>query len=179
MRSSISPANFRRLAGLFFVMLLSAMTFGCASTSTTIVDQEVVTNSKPMASYKSLVVRDFELKRELYTDSADTSQSTRDLLYDQYPSILAENIVRYVKARHTYQDVSRSGQVTATTLVLKGRFTRVGRFRVSIVGTLHDGVSDEEVALFSQTLWDVFDTTGNLSQLSSEIAGFIDRIQYK
>jgi hypothetical protein len=139
----------------------------------------VVTNQKHMASYKSLIIRDFELKSELYTDTPDAGMSDRELRYVQIPSLLAENIERYVKARNTYRNVSRNGQPTATTLVLKGRFTRVGRFRISIVGTLHDGASDQEVAFFRQTLWDVFDSSGTINLLSREVADFIDRIQYK
>jgi hypothetical protein len=142
-------------------------------------DEEVVTNQKHMSSYKSLIIRDFELKNELYTTAPDSEMSDRDRRFSQIPPLLAEGIERYVKARHTYRDVSRSGQPAATTLVLKGRFTRVGRFRISIVGTLHDGANDHEVAFFRQTLWDVFDTTEAINLLSREVADFIDRIQYK
>jgi hypothetical protein len=162
-----------------FAVLLSALMLGCAVTSTTILDEEVVTNQKHMASYKSLIIRDFELKSELYTDVPDTKMSDRERRYSQIPSLLAENIERYVKARQTYRNVSRSGQPTATALVLKGRFTRVSRFRISIVGTLHDGSNDQEVAFFRQTLWDVLDSTESINLLSREIADFIDRIQYK
>lgn len=179
MRSSAGPGCSRRLTGLLFALLLSALTVGCAATSTTILDEEVVTNKKHMASYKSLIIRDFELKSELYTDTPEAGMSDRERRYTQIPSLLAENIERYVKARQTYWNVSRNGQPTATTLVLKGRFTRVGRFRISIVGTLYDGASDQEVAFFRQTLWDVFDTTEAINLLSREVADFIDRIQYK
>jgi hypothetical protein len=142
-------------------------------------DEEVVSNQKHMSTYKSLIIRDFELKSELYTDTPDSGVSDRERRYAQTPSLLAENIERYVRSRKTYRDVSRSGQPTATSLVLKGRFTRVGRFRMSIVGTLHDGASDQEVAYFRQTLWDVFDTTEAINLLSREVADFLDRIQYK
>jgi len=179
MRPSAGPRCSRRLAGLLCALLLSALTVGCAATSTTVMDEEVVTNQKHMASYKSLIIRDFELKSELYTDAPDAKMSDRERRYTQIPSLLAENIERYVKSRQTYRNVSRSGQPTATTLVLKGRFTRVGRFRISIVGTLYDGASDQEVAFFRQTLWDVFDTTEAINLLSREVADFIDRIQYK
>jgi hypothetical protein len=179
MRPSAGPGSSRRLAGLLCALLLCALTVGCAATSTTILDQEVVTNQKHMASYKSLIIRDFELKSELYTDTTDAKMSDRERRYAQIPTLLAENIERYVKARRTYRSVSRNGQPDATTLVLKGRFNRVGRFRISIVGTLHDGASDQEVAYFRQTLWDVFDTTEAIDLLSREVADFIDRIQYK
>jgi len=178
-RSSAGSGCSCRFAGLLFVLLLSALTVGCAATSTTVLDEEVVTNQKHMASYKSLIIRDFELKSELYTDSPDAKQSDRERRFAQIPSQLAENIERYVKARQIYRNVSRDGQPTATTLVLKGRFTRVSRFRISIVGTLHDGASDQEVAFFRQTLWDVFDSTEAVNLLSREVADFIDRIQYK
>jgi hypothetical protein len=179
MRSSAEPGYSRRLTGLLLALLLSSLTAGCAATSTTVMDEEVVTNQKHMASYKSLIIRDFELKSELYTDVPDAKMSDRERRYSQIPSLLAENIERYVKARLTYLNVSRNGQPTATALVLKGRFTRVGRFRISIVGTLYDGASDQEVAYFRQTLWDVFDTTEAINLLSREVADFIDRIQYK
>lgn len=179
MNSSAVPGCSRRLAGLLFALLLSVLTVGCAATSTTIMDEEVVTNQKHMSSYKSLIIRDFELKTELYTDAPDAKMSDRERRYSLIPSLLAENIERYVKARHTYRDVSRTGQPTATTLVLKGRFTRVGRFRISIAGTLHDGANDQEVAFFRQTLWDVLDSTEAINLLSREVADFIDRIQYK
>jgi hypothetical protein len=179
MRSSAEPGYFRRVRGLLIALLLSSLTVGCATTSTTVLDEEVVTNQKHMASYKSLIIRDFELKSELYTDAPGAKMSDRERRYAQIPSQLAENIERYVKAHQTYREVSRDGQPTATTLVLKGRFTRVGRFRVSIVGTLHDGASDQEVAFFRQTLWDVLDSTETINLLSREVADFIDRIQYK
>src|SRR5450631_1406969 len=169
----------RRLRGWLFTLLLCALAVGCAATSTTILDEEVVTNQKHMASYKSLIIHDFELKSELYTDSPEAGMSDRERRYSQVPSLLAENIERYVKARQSYLNVSRNGQPTATTLVLKGIFTRVGRFRISIIGTLYDGASDQEVAFFRQTLWDVFDTTETINLLSREVADFIDRIQYK
>jgi hypothetical protein len=160
-------------------LLLSTLSFGCAATSTTILDEEVVTNQKHMASYKSLIIHDFELKSELYTDAPDAKLNDRERRYALIPSQLAENIERYVKARQIYRDVSRSGQPTATTLVLKGKFTRVGRFRISITGTLYDGASGQEVAFFRQTLWDVLDSTETINLLSREVADFIDRIQYK
>jgi hypothetical protein len=162
-----------------FALIIGILTVGCAATSTTVLDEEVVTNQKHMASYKSLIIRDFVLKSELYTDATEAKLSDRERRYAQIPSQLSENIERYVKARQTYRDVSRNGQPTATTLVLKGRFTRVGRFRISITGTLHDGASDQEVAFFRQTLWDVLDSTEAVNLLSREVADFIDRIQYK
>jgi hypothetical protein len=179
MRNSVRSASFCRLSGLLSALAVTALLVGCAATSTTILDEEVVTNQKHMSIYKSLIIQDFELKSELYSDTAEAGKSDRERGYAQFPSLLAENIERYVKARQTFRVVARTGPPTATTLVLKGRFTRVGRFRISIVGTLYDGASDQEVAFFRQTLWDVFDTTETISQLSRGVADFIDRIQYK
>lgn len=163
------------LCSILLVVMLSA----CAATSTTIIDEEVVTNPKPMYTYKSLVIRDFDLKRELYTDATDADMSRRESRYAQIPVELSEHIERYVKARRTYQNVSRGGRVTASTLVVTGRFTRLGRFRISVVVSLHDGSSGQEVAYFRQTLWDVIDTSETVNNLGREVADFIDRIQYK
>lgn len=162
------------------IMLLAVVVLsGCATTATTVMDEEVVTNQKPMFSYKSLVIRDFELKRELYTDVPDARMSAREHLYARIPGELAEQIQRYVRSRHIYQDVARDGAISATTLILKGRFTRMGRFRISLEAQLTDGVSGQEVAYFRQTLWDVFDTTEAIGRLGRDVADFIDRIQYK
>jgi len=158
------------------LLLISA---GCAASSTTVIEEEVVTNSKPMYSYTSLVIQDFELKRELYSDSPDTGMSQRDLLYAKLPGELTGHIERYIKSHRTYKNISRDGKPDASTLLLTGKFMRLGRFKISVVATLRDGVSGQEVAYFRQTLWDVFDTTESIGLLGREIAGFIDRIQYK
>ncbi len=160
---------------LFAVVLLS----GCAATSTTIIEEEVVTNQKPMYSYKSIVIRDFDLNRELFTDATESGMSQRERRYAKIPGELSEHIERYVKSRRTFQNVSRSGEVNASTLVLKGRFTRLGRFRASVVVNLYDGANGQEVAYFRQTMWDVIDTTETINNLGREIADFISRIQYK
>lgn len=165
----------RLLVLLFAAGSLSA----CAGTSTTIIEEEVVTNQKPMYTYKSIVIRDFDLKRELYTDARETGMSQRDRRYARIPGELSEHIERYIKSRRSYQNVSRDGQVTAETLVLKGRFTNLGRFRISVVVSLHDGANGQEVAYFRQTLWDVLDSTEAISNLGREVADFISRIQYK
>jgi hypothetical protein len=156
-------------------MLLSA----CAVTSTTITDEEVVTNQKAMATYKSLIINDFELRNELFTDSPDVGMSERERRYVHIPQLLAENIERYIKARHIYQVVSRNAQPAPRSLVLKGKFTRIGRFRISITAMLIDGENGHEVAYFRQTLWDVLDTTEGINLLGRDISDFIDRIQYK
>ena len=93
------PGGFRRLGWWLCALLLSALTAGCAATSTTMLDEEVVTNQKHMASYKSLIIRDFELKSDLYTDTPDAGMSERERRYAQIPALLAENIERYVKSR--------------------------------------------------------------------------------
>jgi len=152
---------------------------GCAASSTTIIEEEVVTNSKPMYSYTSLVIKDFELKRELYSGSPDAGMSQSDLRYARIPGELSEHIERYIKSHHIYKNISRDGNPDASTLLLTGKFNRVGRFKISVVATLRDGVSGQEVAYFRQTLWDVLDTTDSISLLGREVADFIDRIQYK
>ncbi|HXE96259.1 MAG TPA: hypothetical protein VN642_07630 [Dongiaceae bacterium] len=158
------------------LLLLSA---GCAATSTTIVEEEVVTNPKPMYSYTSLVIKDCELKRELYSNAPDSGMSQSDLRYEKLPAELSEHIERYVKSHRTYKNISRDGKADESTLLLTGKFKRLGRFKISLVVSLRDGASGQEVAYFRQTLWDVLDTTESISLLGREIADFIDRIQYK
>lgn len=143
------------------------------------IEEEVVTNPKPMYSYTSLLVQDFELKRELYTDVADARVNQRDLRYEKLPAELSDHIERYIKSRRIYKKISRDGKADAATLLLTGKFIRLGRFKISVAVSLRDGVSNEEVAYFRQTLWDVFDTTDSFSQLGREVADFISRIQYK
>ena len=132
-----------------------------------------------MYSYTSLVIQDFELKRELYSDTPNAGMSQRDLLYAKLPGELSEHIERYVKSHRTYKNISHDGEPDASTLLLTGKFKRLGRFKISVVASLRDGASGQEVAYFRQTLWDVLDTTDSISQLGREVAGFIDRIQYK
>lgn len=181
----MSPENVVRNGGIgtlmerLCIMILVGLLSGCAATTTTVMDEEVVTNQKPLSSYTSLAIHDFELKREMYTDVPDSRMGERDRRYAQIPAQLGEQIQRYVRSRHIYQEVSRNSAPSATTLVLKGKFTRMGRFRISVEAVLVDGGSGEEVAYFRQTLWDVFDTTDGIGQLGREIADFIDRIQYK
>lgn len=164
----------------FLTILLCAMFLaGCAVSSTTVLDEEVVTNQKPMSSYKSLVVREFELRRELFTDVPEARMDERDKRYSLIPGQLADQIARYVKSHRNYQIVSRHDIPATAPLILKGRFTRMGRFRISVEALLLDGTSGQEVAYFRQTLWDIIDTTGAVGQLGQEIADFIDRIQYK
>lgn len=165
--------------GLLVLAVICLLSAGCAASSTTVVDEEVVSNQKYMSSYKSLIIRDFELKPDLYAEGTGGAPSERERRYAALPDKLAGNIERYVKARRIYKSVARDGEPTDTTLVLKGTFTRVGRFRISITATLHDGGSGQEVAYFRQTLWDVFDAPGSVSLLSRDVADFIDRIQYK
>lgn len=171
---------YRRWLGRLIIILCAwGFLSGCAATSTTIIEEEVVTNQKPMYTYKSIIIKDFELSRELYTDSAETAMSQRDRLYARIPGDLSEHVERYIKSRRLFQSVSRTGEPTASTLVVNGRFTRLGRFRVSVIVTLNDGASGQEVAYFRQTLWDVLDTTVTISDLGREVADFISRIQYK
>lgn len=159
-------------------LLLMAALAGCTATSNAVTDEEIVTNQKPMSSYTQLVVRDLELKPELYSDEGD-HLGEREQRYAQIPRQLTEQVVRYVRARRLYRNVSPQGKPTADSLVLQGRFLRVGRFRISIEAQLLDGGTGQEVAYCRQTLWDVLDTTEAVGRLAREMADFIDRIQYK
>ncbi len=174
-----NQGSFKRTLLLLCSACLLLISAGCAASSTTIIEEEVVTNSKPMYSYTSLVIRDFELKPELYTDSPDAGMGQRELRYARIPGELSEHIERYVKSHRIYKKITRDGKPDAATLLLTGKFTRVGRFKIAAVATLRDSVSGQEVAYFRQTLWDVLDTTDSISLLGHAIASFIDRIQYK
>lgn len=169
----------RRLGGLVLYLLSGLLLSGCAATSTAVMDEEIVTNPKPMATYTTLLLRDFTLKRELFTDLPDARMGERERRYARIPAQLTEQVERYVKSRRIYRSVSRDEPLSATTLVLQGKFTRMGRFRISIEAVLLDGETGKEVAYFRQTLWDVLDTTEAVGLLGREIANFIDRIQYK
>ena len=164
---------------MVLVMLVAMLLAGCATTSTTMIDEEVVTNQKPMATYTSLIIQEFTLKNALFTDSADARMDERDQRYSRIPRQLAEQIQRYLRSRHIYESVTLDGTPSAKTLVLQGRFTRMGRFRISLEATLVDGASGQEVAFFRQTLWDVFDAIESVNSLGKEVSDFIDRIQYK
>ena len=62
---------------------------GCAATSNAVTDEEIVTNQKPMSSYTSLLLRDFELKREFYSDG-DDRMGEREQRYARIPEQLTE-----------------------------------------------------------------------------------------
>jgi hypothetical protein len=174
-----SIASFRQaLLALFSVALFLAIV-GCAASSATIIEEEVVTNPRPMYSYTSLLIQDFELKRELHPDVIDVRMGQRELRYEKLPGELSDHIERYVKSHSIYKNISRDGKADASTLLLTGKFIRLGRFKITVAVSLRDGVSNQEVAYFRQTLWDVFDTTDSFSQLGREVADFISRIQYK
>lgn len=170
-----------RVSFLLRLLLAAALLVpcGCATSSTAIVDEEIVTNQKPMNSYKQLLVRDFELKPELYGTIQGAPPGEQEKRYSAVPGRLSEQIIRYVKASRNYGSVVRSGTPGPATLVLGGQFTRMGRFRISIEATLKDGATGQEVAYFRQTLWDIVDTTDAVGRLAREISDFIDRIQYK
>jgi hypothetical protein len=170
---------YKKLCSLFLCLLAVALLSACAATSTTIIEEEVVTNQKPMYSYKSIVIEDFELNRELFTDATEAGMSQRERRYAKIPGELSEHIERYIKSRRNFENVSRKGSLNASTLVLKGRFTRLGRFRASVIVNLYDGATGQEVAYFRQTMWDVIDTTETINNLAREVADFINRIQYK
>ncbi|MEI7817136.1 MAG: hypothetical protein WCI45_08080 [Desulfuromonadales bacterium] len=176
----LNKAVFFRFAlrPLFCVYLLF-MCAGCAASSAAIIEEEVVTNPKPMYSYTSLLIRNLELNPKLYSDVSDNGMSQRELRYAKFPGELSEHIERYVKSHRTYNSVSRDGAPDTSTLILTGKFIRLGRFKISVVVSLLDGVTGQEVARFRQTLWDVLDTTDSFSDLGREVADFISRIQYK
>lgn len=172
------PAGIVRWGGMLCLLLALLMMAGCAATSNAVTDEEIVTNQKPMSTYTSLLLRDFELKPELYSDG-DDRMGEREQRYALIPGQLTEQILRYVKARRIYRNVSRNEKLSATTLILQGRFVRMGRFRISLEAVLLDGGTGKEVAYVRQTLWDVLDTTEAVGRLGRELADFIDRIQYK
>ena len=161
------------------IVLFMVLLTGCAATSTTIMDEELVTNPKPMSTYKTLIIRKLELRRELYSDVPEARMGAQERRYAQVPTQLAEQVQRYVKAKRIYKNVSLNGDASASTLVMKGKFTKMGRFRISLETVLLDGASGQEVAYCRQTLWDVFDTTEGIGRLGRDLADFIDRIQYK
>ncbi|WP_041532258.1 hypothetical protein [Pelobacter propionicus] len=172
------PAPIGRWCWLFMLCSVALLMTACAATSNVVTDEEIVTNQKPMATYTSLLLRDFELKRELY-DDGDERMGEREQRYERIPAQLTEQIQRYVKARRVYESVSRTTELTPKTLILQGKFIRMGRFRITIEALLLDGASGQEVAYFRQTLWDVLDTSEAVGRLGREVANFLDRIQYK
>lgn len=167
-----------RFVSLLLLLLSLLLVAGCATSSNAVTEEEIVTNQKPMVTYTSLLVRDFELKKELYSDG-DGRMDEREQRYSRIPKQLTDQILRYVRSRRIYQSVSRDEKLSPTTLILQGKFVRVGRFRISIEALLLDGGTNQEVAYFRQTLWDVLDTTEAIGRLGHEVADFIDRIQYK
>lgn len=168
----------RQLGALccLWLMLLSA---GCAASSTTRIEEEVVTNPKPMYRYTKLLIQNLELKRELYSDASDADMSERGQRYERLPEELSGHIERFVTSQKTFKKISRNEKPDAATLVLTGKFIRLGRFKISIVVNLRDGGTGQDVASFRQTLWDVMDTTDSFSDLGRETADFLYRIQYK
>lgn len=172
------PAEIMRWGALLCLLFALVAMAGCAATSNAVTDEEIVTNKKPMSTYTSLLLRDFELKRELYSDS-EGYMGEREQRYSRIPEQLTEQILRYIKSRRIYQNVSRNEKLSPATLILQGKFVRMGRFRISIEAVLLDGGTGQEVAYVRQTLWDVLDTTEAVGRLAHELADFIDRIQYK
>ena len=168
----------RSLLLLCFISLI-LLCAGCAASSTTRIEEEVVTNPKPMYNYTKLLIQDLELKRELYSDTSDATMSQRDLLYSKLPGELSGHIERFVATHQMFKKISRNGKPDAATLVLTGKFIRLGRFKITIVVNLRDGATGQEVASFRETLWDVMNTTDSFSDLGREAADFLYRIQYK
>jgi hypothetical protein len=152
---------------------------GCAASSTTRIEEEIVTNPKPMYTYTKLLIQDLELKRELYSDTSEPGMSQSDLPYARLPEELSGHIERFVASRRMFKKISRDGKPDAATLVLSGKFIRLGRFKITILVNLRDGATGQDVASFRQTLWDVMNTTDSFSDLGREVADFLYRIQYK
>ncbi len=165
-----------RLIPLLFLLLV---TVGCAATAATVIEEEKVVNTKPMYRYTTLLVRDFALIREFSSPEPLPPGGGSKLPTGQMPGELSAHVVRYVTAHRIYMNVLRDGTPDAATLVLTGKFLRIGRFKISVEATLHDGGTGQEVARFRQTLWDVLDTTVSFGELGRELADFIYRIQYK
>ena len=168
-----------RLLGVFWLAVVLLICSGCAASSTTIIEEEVITNPKPMYLYTALIIRDLELSREMYADSSGPATSPREIRYGKLSEELSQHIERYLKSHTIYKTISRDGKPDSATLVLTGKFTRIGRFKISIIISLRDGATGQEVAYFRQTLWDVLDTTDSISDLGRDVADFINRIQYK
>lgn len=152
---------------------------GCAASSTTRIEEEVVTNPKPMYRYTKLLIQDLELKRELYSDASEAGMSERGQRYARLPEELSGHIERFVTSHQLFKKISRDEKPDAATLILTGKFIRLGRFKITIVVDLRDGGTGQDVARFRQTLWDVMDTTDSFSDLGREAADFLYRIQYK
>jgi hypothetical protein len=168
-----------RFLPVFCGVCLLLVLAGCTASSTTIIEEEIITNPKPMYHYTTLIIQDLELKREMYSDSTETEMSLREKLYATLPHELSNHIDHFIAELSLYKKLSRAGKPDASTLVLTGQFLRVGRFKITVVISLRDGVSGQEVASFRQTLWDVRDTTRSVSDLGRQVANFIYRIQYK
>jgi hypothetical protein len=169
MRGSARRERSRTLSGLLAVLVLSILLAGCAATSTTILDEEVVTNQKHMASYKSLIIRDFELKRELYTDGPAEKMSERELRYARIPALLAENIERYVKARQNYRNVSRNGQPSAFPSSVRCMTARVIRRWHSFAR--HSGMSSTQprLSICSPARWQILLTASNTNSGETDV----------
>ncbi len=172
---------YRWLPRLLLRVCLLTLLAGCAATSATVIEEEKVVNTKPMFRYTTLLVRDFELTRDVppLETAAPAGGRAEKIHYGQLPGELSTHIVRYVTAHRIYRGVVRDGTPDAATLVLTGKFIRIGRFKISVEATLRDGATGLEVASFRQTLWDVIDTTASFGELGRELADFIYRIQYK
>ena len=164
------------VAGLSACVALSS---GCAVTSATVLDEARITNTRPMSSYRALVVKVFNVKPDQLPSISDPELSDRDLLIAKFPENLAASIVDNVRKRRIYQSVVTDGNPPADALILNGRFTRIGRFRISIEAVLTDAATGTEVAHFRHTLWDIADTSGAVQLLGREVSDFIDQIQYK
>lgn len=178
MPGSFNASILRQVRMLCCVCLI-AISAGCAASSTTRIEEETVTNPKPMYTYTTLRIQDLELKRELYSDVPDAEMGERNLRYSKLPGELSRHIEHFVTSQRIFKKVTRDSKPDAATLILTGKFIRLGRFKITVVVELRDGGSGQTVATFRQTLWDVMDTTNSFSDLGREVADFLYRIQYK
>lgn len=162
-----------------YLLLFSVVLTGCAVSSAAIMDEERVTNTKPISQYRSLIINEFILKKDLLSFSTADSASEREKRYFKMPAEIAAAVERLVSERQIFTQVSRTIVPDTKSLILTGEFTRVSRFKISVMARLFDGETRKEVAFFRLTLWDVYDTSQTIAMLAKETSDFIDRIQYK
>ena len=185
-RMTISGASREMILDLRFLSILlwiSLLLFvsGCAPSSNVVVDDELIVNQRRLDSYRRLVVTTFQMQKGLYTDQQTEKPGSREARYAEMPQKLAGAIERELRERKLFPEILRSvpERVGSETLILAGRFTRIGRFRVSVEASLVDASTGREQASFKHTLWDVLDTNDSIGDLGEEIATYLDRIHYR
>ena len=170
-----------RLSGILLCLLLLFFVSGCAPSSNIVVDDELIVNQRRFDSYKRLVVMPFQLQTGLYSDQQAEKPGSREARYAEMPQKLANSIEHSLRERKLFREVLRSlpEKAGGDTLILAGKFTRIGRFRVSVETSLVDASTGREQASFKHTLWDVLDTSDTIGDLGEEIATYLDRIHYR